>query len=404
MHISKSTVGLVGLVTSHGFLDNPFLRGMRCSVLSTFGKLFVLDLHGNALRYEKSPDGSQDKNVFEIKRTGIAISLFRRLWDPTAQDVSHSELWGDRDTVKYPWLSSYAISNTAAQQLTPKAPSYLLIPQDSTHLEEYTRGQSIGEIMRVNSKGVVTGRDAFVIDFEEAALLQRMQAFANPAKSDEELIKEFDLNPTDWWDVHKARSNMPPREQFHEFVRPLLYRPFDTRPCFYHPAVLMSPRRPVMKHMELGFHNILLVTSRMTKGEPFRHVTVAKGLAEAILLSSKTSNNAIVFPLYLYPDESRAGLALGNARESNFTREFTEAISKSMGLQTVDGRGDGTTSVGVEDIFDYIVAILHSPAYRMRYTGLLITPSTKLMTHFSGRRIGRGVRENNSSPTWALPE
>jgi hypothetical protein len=33
----------------------------------------------------------------------------------------------------------------------------------------------------------------------------------------------------------------------------------------------------------------------------------------------------------------------------------------------------------------------------------LITPSTKLMTLFSGRRIGRGVRENSSSPTWAEP-
>jgi PAS domain S-box-containing protein len=32
---------------------------------------------------------------------------------------------------------------------------------------------------------------------------------------------------------------------------------------------------------------------------------------------------------------------------------------------------------------------------------LLITPSTKLMTLFRWRRIGRGVRENNSSPTWA---
>jgi hypothetical protein len=31
----------------------------------------------------------------------------------------------------------------------------------------------------------------------------------------------------------------------------------------------------------------------------------------------------------------------------------------------------------------------------------VITPSTKLMTLFRWRRIGRGVRENNSSPTWA---
>jgi len=39
--------------------------------------------------------------------------------------------------------------------------------------------------------------------------------------------------------------------------------------------------------------------------------------------------------------------------------------------------------------------------YRDRTVVLVITPSTKLMTLFGGRRIGRGVRENNSSPTWA---
>ena len=33
--------------------------------------------------------------------------------------------------------------------------------------------------------------------------------------------------------------------------------------------------------------------------------------------------------------------------------------------------------------------------------GGIITPSTKLMTLFRWRRIGRGVRESSSSPTWA---
>ncbi len=33
----------------------------------------------------------------------------------------------------------------------------------------------------------------------------------------------------------------------------------------------------------------------------------------------------------------------------------------------------------------------------------LTTPSTKLMTLFNWRRIGRGVRKNSSSPPWASP-
>ncbi len=34
---------------------------------------------------------------------------------------------------------------------------------------------------------------------------------------------------------------------------------------------------------------------------------------------------------------------------------------------------------------------------------VIITPSTKLMTLFNWRRIGRGVRKNSSSPPWASP-
>jgi len=35
--------------------------------------------------------------------------------------------------------------------------------------------------------------------------------------------------------------------------------------------------------------------------------------------------------------------------------------------------------------------------------GVVITPSTKLVTLFNWRHIGRGVRKNSSSPPWASP-
>ena len=124
-----------------------------------------------------------------------------------------------------------------------------------------------------------------------------------------------------------------------------------------------------MKHMEHGLRNILLITSRMTKGESFQHITVTRGLAEAILLSSKTSNNAIVFPLYFYPDEKEeeSVLALGQTRQPNFTRSFLQAISDNIGLPVIDGSGDFKANVGAEDVLHYIMSILHSPAFRSRY-------------------------------------
>jgi len=51
-----------------------------------------------------------------------------------------------------------------------------------------------------------------------------------------------------------------------------------------------------------------------------------------------------------------------------------------------------------------IVEALHDEEAKLhRQLTAVITPSTKWVTLFSGRRIGRGARESSSSPTWAWP-
>lgn len=41
--------GVVGIITNHSWLDNPTFKGMRKSLLQTFGQIFVMDLHGNSV-------------------------------------------------------------------------------------------------------------------------------------------------------------------------------------------------------------------------------------------------------------------------------------------------------------------------------------------------------------------
>jgi hypothetical protein len=36
--------------------------------MQTFDEIYVLDLHGNSLKKETSPDGSKDENVFDIRQ------------------------------------------------------------------------------------------------------------------------------------------------------------------------------------------------------------------------------------------------------------------------------------------------------------------------------------------------
>jgi len=136
----------------------------------------------------------------------------------------------------------------------------------------------------------------------------------------------------------------------------------------------------------LAGDNLALITSRMTKGETYKHTLASRIISEVILLSPNTSNNAFVFPLYIYPLEKKVKpdksggneggvqdvMTLQEKREANLNLKFVKTASDKLGLTFVeDGRGDLEETFGPEDIFNYTYAIFHSPTYRIRYAEFL---------------------------------
>ena len=73
--IERTGEGVLGFVTNHSYLDNPTFRGMRNSLMATFDEIYLLDLHGNAKKKERTPNGGKDENVFDIQQ-GVSIGLF----------------------------------------------------------------------------------------------------------------------------------------------------------------------------------------------------------------------------------------------------------------------------------------------------------------------------------------
>ena len=67
---------------------------MRQSLMRSFDQIYVLDLHGNAKKKERAPDGSKDENVFDIEQ-GVAISLFVKR-PGLERGVWRGDLWGKR--------------------------------------------------------------------------------------------------------------------------------------------------------------------------------------------------------------------------------------------------------------------------------------------------------------------
>jgi hypothetical protein len=78
--IEQTGQGVVAFITNHAYLDNPTFRGMRAQLLRTFQRLYIVNLHGNARRKERAPNGSPDENLFDIQQ-GVALLIAVRAPD-----------------------------------------------------------------------------------------------------------------------------------------------------------------------------------------------------------------------------------------------------------------------------------------------------------------------------------
>jgi hypothetical protein len=77
---------------------------MRDSLMQSFDRIAVLDLHGNANKLERAPDGRPDQNVFDILQ-GVSILIAVKTGNAGRASVRHAELWGPRAS-KYAALFS----------------------------------------------------------------------------------------------------------------------------------------------------------------------------------------------------------------------------------------------------------------------------------------------------------
>jgi len=364
--LANTGTGICGMICNHGFIDNPTLRGVRRSLLASFIRIWVLDLHGNVNRGERAPDGSDDQNVFDIKDAGVAICVgVKGTRAVTDNQIRKSDLWGSREAQKYPFLLSRTCGSHHWQDITCEPDQFHFRAISQHGAREYTRWPRVTEIFPLYSIGMITARDSYVLDFSPGPIIERAKAFRDSRLDDSATCTALGIPIKKGWNISRARARIAGVKDLRQCVRRVLYRPFDVRHVFYHESLIWGMAWPVMQHM-VGGKNLALITSRMTKGENFHHVLVSNTLSEVILLSSKTSNNAFVFPLYLRPATSDLQM---DAR-TNFSQQFLLSLADELGLQQ-NGTTGLPSELTPEDVFHYIYAVLHSPGYRNRYAEFL---------------------------------
>ncbi len=347
--IEQAGQGVVGMITSHSYLDNPTFRGMRQSLMRTFDDIHVLDLHGHALKGEISPAGGTDQNVFDI-RQGVAIAFFVKHGEKKAGDarVHHAGFFGTRKT-KYAWLDIHDFRSTEWKQINPVSPYYLFIPRDDALEAGYRRFPSIPEIFPINSVGIVTARDSLTIQWSEQKVWDTVRVFS---MMDPELARQgYQLGKdAQDWGVTLAQKDLLDSGLARENVVPILYRPFDVRYTYYtgrSRGFICRPRPEIMRHMLAG-DNLTLVTPKQHKNEFGVFATSCIGGHKSVAAYDIN----YYFPLYLHITASD--------RRPNLNTKLAEVLAGVHGLTPEP-----------EAIFHYVYALLHSPGYRDKYAEFL---------------------------------
>lgn len=375
--IEQAGQGILAFVTSHTFLEGLTHRRVRESLRETFNQVFVLDLHGSALRGEVGPDGSRDDNVFDI-RQGVCIGLFVRTAAPGGSArVQHAEVWGTRHD-KYAFLHTHDIASTPWQELAPRPPYLFFVPHEpgcDGHVErDYHRYHALTDIFCTCRGGIKTDRDRLFIDTDRTALEERMQTFYTDAGLSPDFRATYRVENSSSYAIEERRRHTSFRP---DALYRCLYRPFDVRWLYYDPGGLTSrPASEVMQHMWRG-PNLALLVSRQQATSGFAHVWCADTLVESQAVSIKTREGTFVLPLYQYAHHAHHEPGEDQTQpqpQPNLSPAFIRTLEQHTGLQFVPhGRGDLHTTIGPEDVLHMCYALLHSPSYRHRYAAMLKT-------------------------------
>lgn len=362
--------GLFGFISNNAFLDNPTFRGLRRSLLECYDELYILNLHGNARKKEKTPQGADDENVFNIKQ-GVSINLFVKNPQITKQKIHYYDVYGER-AEKYAFLAQNDLNSIEWLWLTPKKPFYLLLPLETRLLDEYEQGFSVKDMFQVGGTGICSQRDHVVFHKDKESLLKLLKDFSTLEPS--ELRRKYNIKKDgrDWRLEYAIKDVKANANNLEEYIVLCQYRPFDFYYTYYtgkSKSFIAYPRGEVFKHMlppptnpktpNQTRKNVALITSRrFCQSQKSGVGFVSNKISDLCTWTCPGMEGGdYVNPLYHNPNYTE-----------NFTPEFRSFIDKHY-----------SHTFEPLEVLGYIYALLYSPNYRKRYEDFLKADYPKIL-------------------------
>ncbi len=343
--------GIVCFVTNNSFVEQTAFDGMRKHLMRDYTRIDHIDLHGNVRKNPKLSGTTH--NVFGIQ-VGVGITLAVRCKGPKQLRYHRvPEFW--RKEEKLAWLNE---RNVPWQILTPDAAHTWLVPENA---DDFARLTPVTDIFSIQSLGAASNRDQWVYDFDRAELSSKVRRFMKNYNYEVFRFQQEERRPDDidafvnnaadflkWTDRLKHSLLAGQTLRFSEtLIRATLYRPF-TRQYLYFDSLLV--------HRRYRQHEIFPTPLSENENRVICMPGVGNRkdagclIADAIPSLDLAFEKAQCFPFYTYtPDGSKRCENITDAALDRFRHRY------------------GDSGISKWDIFHYIYAILHHPAYHRRF-------------------------------------
>jgi len=342
--------GIVAFVSNNSFIDALAFDGFRKCIADEFSEIYIINLKGNA-RTSGERRRKEGGNVFSDEiRVGVAVYFIIKKENAEGFKVFYNAI---DDYVKSPQKKSYLTDNKLSvlpfECITPKKNNWInvtdndfddLIPLMDKEVKSKRDGNALFKLF---SRGLASQRDEWVHDLSEATLEKKMKFFIEVyaktlADSDYEgkyIVKwDEDLERYLIRGIKKIFSD--------QSVTRSLYRPYFIQ-WLYFDHHLNGRTYQWFDMFNKTKRNLFIAMNSSGNSKEFHTI------ASNHIIDLHCTGDSQCISLY-YFDES--GNRIDNVTDWGL-KQFQENFKNKK--------------IRKEDIFYYVYAVLHNPAYRKKY-------------------------------------
>jgi len=351
--------GVIAFVSNNSFINSRTFDGFRKVVKDEFNYLYMIDLKGNA-RTSGERRRQEGGNIFHDQiRVGIAIYFLIKIKGKTGFQAFYDEV---KDYAKSDEKMDYIVQNTFENLpfehiLPDKDNNWInLVENDWDEMipvaDKAVKNSSnkVGVIFDLFSLGLVTNRDDWVYDIDSNTLQNKVKYLIDNYNSEvirlqnisnKGNIKEIVNYNIKWTRALFSDCLRNTHLEFEEsFIKSSLYRPFTVSNLYF--AKELNEMQYQLPKMVQG-DNLYIAISGTSSSKPF--ATISTRTIPNLDLIEKTQ----CLPLYRYDKDGNRHDNITDWALAEFRTHYADA------------------SITKTDIFHYVYAVLHHPAYRAKY-------------------------------------